>query len=87
MNKEENWQKEYWKLWGHLKDTPMAKNIYSFIRKIRQEAVLEALEKVMKIIEPEIIGKNAGYDRLAGRLEKKINKLRKYDQQTNNRGV
>ena len=48
MNKEENWQKEYWKLWGHLKDTPMAKNIKSFIRRTRDQAYKQGLKDAKK---------------------------------------
>ena len=48
---KENWQKEYWKLWGHLKDTPMAKIVYSFILKAQKEtkqALAERLEEIVK---------------------------------------
>ena len=52
MNKE-NWQEEYWKLWGHLKDTPMAKEVYSFILKALQTNNQSLLKKIEEIIDKE----------------------------------
>ena len=45
---KENWEEEYWKIWGHLKNTPMAKEVYSFIEKELQENNEKIIQKLIE---------------------------------------
>ena len=45
QNKTEDWEKEYWNFWGgQLEDTPMAKEIYSFIKDEKKKEEEESKE-------------------------------------------
>ena len=83
--KKENWEIEYWKLWGHLKDTPMAKKIWSLFENWFEteekewEEVLKENREMAYISKKEALKKQKkeleqNHQQLRGEIKKLFNK-------------
>ena len=72
-NKQNNWKEDYWKLWGHLKDTPMVKNVLDFIT----QTLIKELEELKMEKAANPFYQCETIDNFNSKIQKRIEELRK----------